>query len=380
MISCLGSDTEHFWAALNQAEGEGHELPLLPPLEIPKLVDSKTARRMDHFSLITLVTSIMAFSMRGLEKDAFDPYRVGTVYNTGYGPINNNISYARKLVNEGVDFVSPTMFASTVYNACVGHVCIHHNLKGASTMLMGSNHIGYSADLLKAGKADIILAGATEEYCKELSDSFHHMAYANQHAGDVFCKPFDLHRGGTKLTEGSAVLVLEREGNPLFDQTKCLCEVRGYASSYSRHNPIFAVEKFENKALVHAMSKALEEAELKAEEIDGIIAAADGNLYGDLAEAQAIRQVFADTYQELPVTSIKGYAGETLSAAFSLSVAAAALCLTRGRMFPASGYDHPDPEIGLRVLAKPLEKNFRHILVNGYDVGGNVHSIVLSAI
>ena len=83
MISCLGSDTEHFWAALNQAEGEGHELPLLPPLEIPKLVDSKTARRMDHFSLITLVTSIMAFSMRGLEKDAFDPYRVGTVYNTG---------------------------------------------------------------------------------------------------------------------------------------------------------------------------------------------------------------------------------------------------------------------------------------------------------
>jgi 3-oxoacyl-[acyl-carrier-protein] synthase II len=374
-----GSNLADFWMHIGTSDGN-HPVDGKIASHIPQVVDSNTARRMDRFARLSLTAATLAMAGSSLREGEYDAYRIGTVFNTGYGPLQSNLTFGYKLLSHGVDMVSPTMFAATVYNAGVGHTCIHLKLGGVSTMLLGSNSLGYSCDLLHSGKAEAILSGGIEELCDELYAAFQGKEYITTEES-VLCRPLDKNRNGTRVTEGAAVLVLERENAPFFNAEKALCEILGHGDVSTGIHPAIAVKPVESEAFTNAMRVALDAAKIAPVEIDGIFTAANGNWYSDLAEAQAIRAVFGESAQQIPVTAIKGAVGETMGASLCINTAAAALSLKKGEIPPALGCAQPDPELGLQVVYKErLQGDFRYFIVNGYDVSGSVSSLILGVI
>lgn len=379
VISCNGSNLEEFWNNLNNPD-KHHLEEFKLPLNIPQVISSNVARRIDRFAKLTLTSSMLALEDSSLNGQEYDPFRVGTVFNTGYGPLNSNLSFASKLISDGVDMVSPTVFAATVSNAGLGHTCINLKLKGASTMLGGSNSIGCACDLLDWGKADALFVGGIEEYCPELIDCFNQKDYVTKDS-QFICRPMDKNRSGTRMSEGAAVMVLEKESAPFFNPDKAVCEVLGYGNAMSHSTPGIASEPMDNEAFVNAMQAALEDAQIRGDQIDGIFMAANGGLYGDQAEAEAIHTVFGEKAAQIPVTAIKGAVGETMGASLSINTIAGAIGIKKGMMPPTIGCKEPDNKMGLNIIYKEsLRSNFRYVMVNGYDVSNSVYSLILGTI
>ncbi len=377
VISCVGADLDRYWEGINRPRGTSpNELEL--PVPIPGNVDGRLARRMNRFSLMTLSASKMI--MEELPADRFDESRIGTVYTTGYGPLNSIITLSKQLESQGVDLVSPTVFTSTVYNSGLGHTCLSLKLKGVSTMLMGSNAIAYAADLLKADKADVILCGGVEEYCPELEESLKSKDYTTSDQ-EFLCRPLDGARSGTRVTEGSAMLMLAGEKALTECPDAILCEIFGYASLATPHNLARDPDQAGFDAMVQVMRLALEQARLSTDEIDGILMAAGGGRHVDKAEAKAIHEVFGARASSIPAASIKGAIGETMGASFAFNAVTAALAIQKGMLPLTAGCLEPDRTLELDVVHKePRAGSYRFVMVNGYDVSGCVYSAIFGAV
>ncbi|MBJ6364106.1 beta-ketoacyl synthase N-terminal-like domain-containing protein [Paenibacillus sp. GCM10012307] len=375
-ISVAGSGSEEYWRGINEPSGiPPNQIKL--PLDIPQNIDNKSARRMDRFSRLTLSASKQVLDDELIEREKMDRTRIGTVFTTGYGPVTSNLTLSNQIVSGGVDTVSPTVFASTLYNSGIGHTCMNLKLKGASTILMGSNAIAYAADLLKSGKADAVLCGGVEEYCPELYEAFQQQDYVTKDE-HYLCRPLDENRSGARMTEGVAALLLETESVLSRSPERILCEVAGYASLTGSNNP--GAEVGDKEAFEQVMGLALMNASLSPDDIDGILMAAGGGQLADRVEAQAIHEVFGPRSASIPVTSIKGAVGEVLGASFSLNVAAGALAITKGCLPLTAGCITPDPALELEIVhQQPRPGCYRYLLVNGHDVSGCLHSVVLAS-
>jgi 3-oxoacyl-[acyl-carrier-protein] synthase II len=376
VLTNAGTNKEDFWRNLIQkgADMPEEELKLtFPPLFSPALT-----RRMDRFSLMTLTASKMALEDSGLDMSQADVERIGTVFTSCYGSLASNYSFGHKLLTAGPNMTSPTVFASTVANACIGHTCINLGLKGASTMLMGSSAIGCGYDILRADRADGLLAGGMEEYHEKVVTSFEQMGYLSQQTnGPVLARPLDKHRDGITLREGAAVLMLETLDHAEKRGAKILAEIIGFGGAFSPVSPEHATEPIDCEPFAWSMQAALDDAGVTPDQIDAVHLSANGAKYGDLAEIEALHKVFGTRAATVPVTSIKGLIGETIGSSASIGIAAAVLQLVHQTMPPTVGFESLDDGIELNVVTEATAQTCNTILVNGYDVGGNIASLVL---
>ncbi|EPY14032.1 beta-ketoacyl synthase N-terminal-like domain-containing protein [Paenibacillus alvei] len=377
-ISCLGDSVEKFWEGINIPKPRYDLFKL--PTDLPKNIDTRIARRMDRFSRLALSVSKLTIDDGYFQQSNIDRTRIGTVFNTAYGPINSTIKFIRQIDQDGLDMVSPTVFTSTVHNSAIGHTCLNLNLKGASTMLLGSNGIAYASDLLKSNKADAILCVGVEEYCESLDESYQQKEYITNDQS-YLCRPCDMERSGTRITEGAGALLLENEHSYQKNPQSKLSEIMGYASLISASNPIKDSEKIRMQDFSEVMNAALKHASLPIEEIDGIMMAAGGGKHTDMMEAQAIHQIFGSRATSIPVASIKGATGETMGSSFVLNTIAGSLALVKNVMPLTSGCESPDPRLNLDVVhCKVRPGYYRYILVNGFDVSGCLYSLVLGSV
>lgn len=135
-------------------------------------IDSKVLRRTSQYTKMLLKTAELSIEDANLNLADLDLQRFGTVINTSYGPLDTNINFAKSVLKKDPDFVSPTLFANTVTNAALGHLCIINGFKGDSTFLMGSNPISYVNQLIKNGNSDYIFVGAVEEFSEQLQEEY----------------------------------------------------------------------------------------------------------------------------------------------------------------------------------------------------------------
>ncbi|ASA20194.1 beta-ketoacyl synthase N-terminal-like domain-containing protein [Paenibacillus donghaensis] len=346
MISRLGCTLPQIWEGLCNPAVEGVH-GQTGPVAIPELLPRAKMRRMDRYAYMTVYTSQIIADEAGLEN--FRPERTGTIFNTGYGPLNTNLAFGESVAMGDPDCASPMLFSSTVSNACVGHVAIQLGLKGVSTVLMGSNHIGYSLDLLLDNRADAILTGGVEEYCEPLFRSFKSIGQS----------------GSTQvpLSEGAATLLLERSSHVSSDRVpSVLCEVLAYSEGNLGGHPLVEPELILSSAgFLMVMSNALEQAGLTPDRIQLVIKAASGTASCDEAEAEALDRLFVDKVQ---TCAPKHALGETLGASLAMNTAIGALCLQKQEV--------PQPVLGSAASAE-----LHYVLVNAYDVSGNLTSLVL---
>lgn len=371
ILSGMGNNMDDIWEAINYNNDASIRI------EVPDLYKTNVKRRMDSFSYMSLVAATKALQNSHIEKENYDFEKVGTVFNSGYGPIESNFSFARKLVSSGPELVSPIVFAGTVSNSNIGHVCMNLGLKGPSTSFMGSNAIGYSYDLLKNGISDAIITGGMEQYDETIMNVYSKMDYVEE-TMDVkyLVKPYDVNSKGITLAEGATLLVLEKEQTALErgDDTDTLVEVVGYAGALSAELPERYLAKMDASPYFMSMQEALKTTGIAAEKIDFIYSSATGAKEGDLAELRAINQLFGAS---VPITTQVGKFGLVYGANSATSVALAAMMLQKNEILPICGLDEADPQAEGNLVRKSIKGNFTYALINSIEMGGNIISIII---
>ena len=327
-----GSELEEIWCLL---EGKQLSNEVKIP-EIPPFISKRKTRRMDRFSVLALYGIYSVFKDLNKIKADEDPYEVGTIYNSDYGPLNTLLEFASSLSEESEIEPSPVMFANTVLNACIGHLCIELGLKGVSTMMLGSNYIGYAMQLIQQGKVKKIVAGGLDEYNGELFKTFNER--------------------GIGVREGASTIVLADEVS-----SDSFCEVIAYSgvnlNTHYCFDPQFTPNPEDIKI---AINNVLAKANLDASNIDVVVTASDNHNFTDI-ETTTIYEIFSDT---IPILHPKYTIGELLGASLGMNITVGALILKKKKM----------------PLHEDANKQLEYVLVNDFNMNGNYTAFILKRI
>lgn len=338
VISKLGNNLDEIWKNLDtNAESTDNQ----GKIDFESVVTKKKRRRMNRYSEMTVYTTNKALESSVINMEVLDKTKVGTIFSTGYGPMVSNLTFA-EMVHEGdQDLCSPTVFANTVSNTCVGHVCMEYGFQGVSTILMGSNNIAYSSSLLRKGVADHIVTGSVEEYCEELYESF---------------KQKEITRD-VPIQEASVTFVLKKSDK----SSKGYCEIIETKDCNVGIYPL--IEKVNESRVKQNITKLLKQvAEGNHFEIDLIIDSTNGS-YFDALESDILIDIFGS---QIPrIDNVKMFFGETLGSSCNIGLLVGAMILKKG------------------YVPEKLRKNIKighlkTILVTGYDVSGNYTATVIT--
>ncbi|WP_434449394.1 beta-ketoacyl-[acyl-carrier-protein] synthase family protein [Lentzea sp. E54] len=226
----------------------------------------------------------------------------------------------------------------------------------------GNYAIGHGIDAIRAGDADVVLAGGVDALCRKTYAGFYRLGAM---APEV-CQPFDRHRKGILVGEGAGILLMESLESALARGARIYAEVLGYGLNCDALSPVHP----DQNTLARCMELALHNAGVKPEDIDFISAHGTGTRANDMTEVGAIRQAFAGTPP--PTVSIKSMLGHAMGAASALGAAACALAITEGFIPPTINHRETDPECDVDCV--PNEVRYAEVNVvqnNSLAFGGN---------
>ena len=189
-------------------------------------------------------------------------------------------------------------------------------------------------------------------------------------------RPFELNRDGIVLSEGAGALVLERLDRAQDRGAEIYAEIRGFASA--REGEEIVKGKDEGKSIARVMQGALANAEMLETDIDYISAHGVGLPDYDLAETNAIKEVFGHHAYNMPVSSIKSMIGQPFAASGALQTVASCLSLRHGQVPPTINYDHPDPRCDLDYVPnRSRSARLRTSLIHAHGMGGTTSVVIL---
>jgi len=308
---------------------------------------------------------------------------IGVAAGTTLGSVYSISEFDKQALKEGPRSVNPALFSNTVINSPASHVSIKFNIKGfnatISTGFSASlDAISYAIDFLRLDRAKIIFAGGVEELCLQTFLGFYKIGFLSglrDNSKAISC-PFDKRRDGIVLGEGASFLVLEDLDYALKRKAPIYAEVLGFGSSFdpyriNKYNP-------RGEGIKRAMRFALDDAELKPEDIDYLCANANSTVKADLIESEAIKDVFGQYSQRLPVSSIKSMVGECFSVSAALQ-AAACVGAIREEFIPATlNYQEPDSQCDLDYVPnKARGKKIDKVMVNSFGPSGNNSCLII---
>ncbi len=342
------------------------------------LFGRREARRHDRFALFALEAARQAVADAGLRWEEEDREAVGVIIGTGIGGVLTLLENYDVLRQTGPRRVSPFMIPMMMLNAASAVIAITYGLRGpnicvASACATGAHAIGEAAEMIRRGDAAVMICGGSEAVVHPLSVS----GFANMGAlstrndePERASRPFDAHRNGFVLGEGSGVLVLESLEHARARSAHIYCELVGYGASCDAFHIAAPEESGEGAAL--AMRRALADAGLPPEAVDYINAHGTSTPLNDRIETQAIRAVFGLHADRLVVSSTKSMIGHLMGAAGAVEAIACVKSLETGWVHPTINYETPDPECDLDYVpnqARHLEP--RVALSNSFGFGGH---------
>lgn len=235
----------------------------------------------------------------------------------------------------------------------------------------GNYAIGYGYDLLRLGRAEVIIAGGVDPFSRTAFTGFNRLfSIAKDN-----CRPFDKNRTGIIVGEGCGVLILETLKSARSRNVEPYAEILGYGLSCDAHNMTTPTVN----GIVSAMSTAITDAGMHKSEIDYICAHGTGTIANDKAESAAIKYFFGHNYyKQIPVSSIKSMLGHTMGAASAIEAVACALSIRNNLIAPTINFETPDPDCDIDCVPNVARKKLlRTVLNNSYAFGGNNSCLVL---
>ena len=396
MLTALGSSVEKTWAGI--LAGQSGIRPIdhfdasafstqfagtITDFVVEDYLPAKEARRVDEFIQYGLAAGQQALLDSGLVITELNAGRVGVAVGSGIGGLTTIEDGHRSLLEGGPRKISPFFVPGSIINMAAGLLSIRHGLKGpnfsVTTACTTATHcIGLAARLIASGDADAMLAGGTEKASTPLGlGGFGAARALSTRNSDptLASRPFDKDRDGFVLGDGAGVLMLEEYEHAQARGARIYAELIGFGMSGDAFHMTAPPENGAGAA--SAMANALRNAGIRPDEVDYINAHGTSTPAGDVAESQAILQVFGAHADKLAVSSTKSMVGHLLGAAGGVEAIFSVLALRDQIAPPTINLDHPDPACPLDYVphkARAMKMNV--VLSNSFGFGGTNGSLL----
>ncbi|MBI2773100.1 MAG: beta-ketoacyl-ACP synthase II [Chloroflexi bacterium] len=348
-------------------------------------MDRKDARRTDRFTQLGVGAAAQAIQDGKLDT-AKDNDRIGVAIATGVGGLETLIEQVLVMEKRGPSRLSPFLVPMLMANAASAQVSMQFGLRGpnlthVSACASSAHALGESAEMIRRGMAEVMVAGGAEAAVIPLAIG----AFSNMHAmsrrnddPEHASRPFDKDRDGFILSEGSAAVILEEREHALARGARIYGELIGYGATADAYHITSPSPEGEGNA--RAMKMALTEAGLRPADIDYINAHGTSTQPNDREETTAIKQVFGDHAHKLMVSSTKSMTGHLLGAAGALEAIACILAIQNGCVPPTINYTTPDPALDLDYVPNTARAaKIKTALSNSMGFGGHNASLILTA-
>ena len=355
--------------------------------EPTQFLDKKEARKLDRFTQLALVVSDQAMADAGLSKDTVNPDRVGVVFASGIGGLTTFQHEVTDFAKgDGTPRFNPFFIPKMILDIAAGQISMRHNLRGpnfavVSACASSTNAIMDAFNLLRLGKADIILTGGSESVISEAGvGGFNAMKAMSERNDDpkTASRPYDKDRDGFVMGEAAGMLVLEELEHALARGAKIYCEIAGCGATADAYH--ITAPHPEGLGAKNVMFAALEDAGMDANEIDYINTHGTSTPIGDGAEVKAITQVFGEHAYSLNISATKSMTGHCLGAAGVIECIASIKAVMHGVVPPTINHFTDDPEIDPRLnftFNKPQEREVRAALSNTFGFGGHNACVIV---
>jgi 3-oxoacyl-[acyl-carrier-protein] synthase II len=394
VISPLGNDVAAFWDNLVSGQSGVSRIETFDVTEHkskiggvvrdfhPEALLGREIRRMDRFCQFAVAAAKQAMDDAKVNMDDEVAERVGVYIGSGVGGIHTLLENHQILLDRGSKRVSPTMVPMMIPNMAAAQVSIHFGIKGpcvapVTACATGNNAIGEAYRALQLGKVDMVVAGGAESALTALTYAGFGNSTALSTQNDEparASRPFDAERDGFVAAEGAGVIVLETLEHAQRRGAHIYAEMIGYGASADAFHMV-ATDP-EGTGAAQAMQSAIEDANIRAEDVDYINAHATSTPIGDLSETRAIKRMFGDHAYKLAISANKSMMGHTLGAAGGIEAVALAKTLQEDLIPPTINLANPDVECDLDYVPhKARRAPLRVGLSNSFGFGG--HNAVL---
>lgn len=350
--------------------------------DVTSVMSEKDARKIDLFMQYAMVAAEQAVADAALPEQ-LDKDRVGVAIGSGIGGIGTIEANHQQLLNSGPRRVSPFLVPGSVINMASGNIAIRYGFRGPNFAITtacttGTHNIGYAARTIAYGDADVMLAGGAEMAGTPLGMAGFTAARAMSTRNgepEKASRPWDKDRDGFVLGDGAAVLVLEALEHAQARGATIYAELSGLGLSDDAHHITSPPEDGAGARL--AMAAALNDAGLQPQDIDYINAHGTSTLAGDIAETNAIKDLFGEHAYRLAVSSTKSMTGHLLGAAGALEALITVLAIRDGVAPPTINLDNPDDGCDLDYVPHQARKMpIRAAISNSFGFGGTNGSLL----
>ncbi|GAO41673.1 beta-ketoacyl-ACP synthase II [Flavihumibacter petaseus] len=350
-------------------------------------LDRKEARKIDRFTQFALYVSDEAMADAGLNKENINPDRIGVVFGSGIGGLitfqNEVIDFAK---GDGTPRFNPFFIPKMILDIAAGQISMRHNLRGpnfavTSACASSTNAIMEAVNLIRLGKADIIVSGGSEAVISEAGvGGFNAMKAMSERNDDPASasRPYDKDRDGFVMGEAAGILVLEDLEHALARGARIYCEVAGAGATADAHH--ITAPHPEGLGARNVMLSALEDAGMQPSDIDYINTHGTSTPLGDIAETKAILDVFGDHAYQMNISSTKSMTGHCLGAAGVIEAIAAVKAVVHDVIPPTINHFTDDPELDGKLnftFNKAQTRKVRAALSNTFGFGGHNACVIV---
>lgn len=396
-VTPLGNDVQTFWNALLAGEcgidkitafdTAAYDCKIAAEVKnfdpAPAFPSPKEVRRTDRFTQFGVYAGWQALKDSGLDLEKANRDEIGVFIGSGIGGLYTTEEQHKVLLAKGPGRVSPFMIPMLILNMGSGLFSMYYKLRGpnvatCSACATSTHAIGEAWRSIKMGAANVMFAGGAEATIVPLGIAGFCAMRALSTRNDEpkkASRPFDVGRDGFVMGEGAAVVVLEELEHAKARGAKIYAELAGYGNTADANHMTAPAPHGEGAA--RCMRMALRSAGMKPEEISYINAHGTSTPPGDLAETEAIKDVFGDHAKKVAVSSTKGALGHMLGAAGAVETVICLKAIENQIVPPTLNLDNPDPECDLDYVPHQARKmQVNAILNNSFGFGGHNATIL----
>jgi 3-oxoacyl-[acyl-carrier-protein] synthase II len=355
--------------------------------EPTQFLDKKEARKIDRFTQFALVVSDQAMTDAGLNKENINPDRIGVIFASGIGGL---ITFQREVIDfargDGTPRFNPFFIPKMILDIAAGQISMRHNLRGpnfavVSACASSTNAIMDAFNLIRLGKADIILTGGSEAVINEAGvGGFNAMKAMSERNDDpkTASRPYDKDRDGFVMGEAAGIVVLEDLDHAKARGAKIYCEIAGCGATADAYH--ITAPHPEGLGARNVMIASLDDANMKSDEIDYINTHGTSTPIGDGAEVKAITHVFGEHAYKLNISATKSMTGHCLGAAGVIEAIAGIQAVINDVVPPTINHFTDDPELDPKLnftFNKAQHRTVRAALSNTFGFGGHNACVIV---
>jgi 3-oxoacyl-[acyl-carrier-protein] synthase II len=398
-LTPIGNDVDSYWQ--NLSNGVSGAAPItkfdaekfrtrfaceLKGLEVTDFIPRQEARRMDPFTQYALIVAEQAVKDSGLQLDQINLDKAGVIWGSGIGGLK---TFQDEVVNfakgDGSPKFNPFFIPKMIVDIASGYISIKYGFRGpnfltVSACASATNAIVDAFTYIRLGKINIAIAGGSEAAVTEAGiGGFNAMRALSERndSPETASRPFDKDRDGFVLGEGAGALILEEYEHAKARGAKIYAELIGGGMSSDAYH--ITAPHPDGLGAFNVMQDALNDAEIRPEEVDYINVHGTSTPLGDISETSAVQKVFGDHAYQLNISSTKSMTGHLLGAAGAIEAIACVMAINHQLVPPTINHftddEAFDPKLNF-TFNKAQHREINVALSNTFGFGGHNFSII----